>query len=60
MCSCRKKFATMKHLKAHLKVLPSHKAKMDQLIPNINFVCPGEVLPFQLENQADRQNMKEL
>lgn len=25
-----------KHLKVHLKALPSHKAEMDQIIPNIN------------------------
>lgn len=59
-CSCGKKFAVIKHLKAHLKISPNHTGGKDKTVPNKSYIDPAGVLPYQFGNKEDRGNMKDL
>lgn len=59
-CSCGKMFRSSKHLKCHLKSTPNHQTACDKTVKNLNFMSPGETLPYQLGNKEDRAIMKNL
>ena len=59
-CSCGKKFAKRKHLKAHLKTDSKHNVVENQHVPNDEYTDPHDSLPYQYGNIEDRKNMKDI
>ena len=57
-CSCRKLFATTKHLKTHLKVATNHCEAKDKTVKNTGFIPPGDILPYKLGTKDDRNDIK--
>lgn len=58
VCSCKRHFATRKHIKCHLKHEKDHRETESQMRPNCNYRDPGDKLPYQLGTVEDRNDMK--
>lgn len=58
ICSCGRKFAMRKHLKAHLKLYANHSESEAQCLPNPSYINPYDCMPYQYGTAEDRESMK--
>ena len=60
VCSCKRQFATRKHIKSHLKSEKDHHEEESQILHNIHYRDPQDKLPYQFGTFEDRNEMKTL
>lgn len=60
VCSCKRRFATRKHINCHLKTEKGHTESDSQKLQNPEFRDPGDNLPYQYGTLSDRTLMKEV